>query len=73
MPIEVERKEDIRKAFLEYAQKHDMPDINTMSYYSRQFLPEESFLLKREVLDELIESGIMVARNGKWIIQGKFL
>ena len=66
MDPEEQRKQEIRKVFLEYAQKNEMPDINTMSYYSRQFLPEESFFLKREVINELRESGVMVSRNGKW-------
>jgi hypothetical protein len=69
MPTEEERKQKIRKAFFQYAQENDMPDINTMSYYSRQFLPDESFFMKRQVLNELIESGIMVSRNGKWLIK----
>jgi len=69
MVAEEERKENIRKAFFQYAQSHEMPDINTMSFYARQFLPEESFLLKRDVLNELIELGFMVVRNGKWIIK----
>jgi len=45
MLTEEERKENIKKAFLEYAQEHELPDINTMSFYARQFLPDESFLL----------------------------
>jgi len=69
MPTEEERKEIIKKAFLEYAKEHELPDINTMSFYARQFLPEESFFLKRQVLNELIESGVMVSRNGKWLIK----
>ena len=69
MPTEEERKENIRKAFFQYAHEHELPDVNTMSYYSRQFLPDESFFLKREVLNELIESGIMVSRKGKWLIK----
>lgn len=69
MVAEEEIKEKIRKAFLEYAQSHEMPDVNTPSYYSRQFLPEESFFLKIEVLNELKESGIMISRNGRWILK----
>jgi len=71
MPTEEERKENIKKAFFQYAQSHEMPDINTMSFYARQFLPEEAFFLKRQVLNELIESGVMVSRNGKWLIKKK--
>ena len=69
MPTEEERKQIIKLAFLEYAQEHELPDVNTMSFYSRQFLPDESFFLKREVFNELIESGVMISRNGKWIIK----
>lgn len=68
MPTEEERKQIIKLSFLEYTQEHELPDVNTMSFYSRQFLPDESFFLKREVLNELIESGIMISKNGKWII-----
>ena len=42
---------------------------HTTSFYAMQFLPEEYFFLKRPVLTELIESGIMISRNGKWIIK----
>jgi len=44
-----------------------------MSFYARQFLPEESFFLKRDVLNELIEAGVMVSRKGKWILKNGFL
>lgn len=69
MPTEEERKEKIKQAFLQYAHSHEMPDINTMSFYARQFLPDESFFLKRGVLNELIGSGVMISINGKWIIR----
>lgn len=44
MPTEEERKEKIKQAFFQYAQEHELPNINTPSYYARQFLPDESFL-----------------------------
>jgi len=69
MPTEEERKQIIKLAFLEYAQEHELPDINTMSFYARQFLPAESFFLKRQVLSELIESRVMISGNGKWIFK----
>jgi len=72
MDPEEQRKQKIKLAFLEYAQEHELPDVNTMSFYSRQFLPDESFLLKRQVLNELIESGVMISGNGKWIIKSRF-
>ena len=73
MPTEEERKQIIKLAFLEYAQEHELPDINTMSFYARQFLPDESFFLKRQVLSELIESRVMISGNGKWIFKSRFL
>jgi len=69
MDPEDQQKQKIKLAFLEYAHEHELPNVNTMSYYSRQFLPEESFFLKRDVLNELIESGVMISRNGKWILK----
>jgi len=71
MDTEEELKENIKKAFLEYEQGHELPAINTMSFYSRQFLPEESFLLKRQILNELIETGVIISRDGKYIIKIK--
>lgn len=69
MDTEKERKENIKKVFLEYARKNELSALNTTSYYARQFLPEESFFLKREVINDLINSGIMVPENGKYIIK----
>ena len=69
MPTEEERKQIIKLAFLEYAHEHELPDINTMSFYARQFLSDESFFLKRQVLNELIESRVMISGNGKWIFK----
>lgn len=69
MNTEEQRKEEIKKAFFEYAKENELSEFNTISYYARQFLPDESFFLKRQVINELIDSGILVIENEKYVIQ----
>lgn len=69
MDPEEQRKEEIKRAFLEYAKNNELSAFNTISYYARQFLPEESFFLKRQVINELIDSGVLVIENEKYVIK----
>jgi hypothetical protein len=43
--------------------------IDTPGYFARQILPDESFFLKANVVQDLIDSGVMVIRGEKWIIK----
>jgi hypothetical protein len=69
MTSEEERKGEIQKAFFEYSAHNTLSAFDTPSYFARQILPEESFILKASVLTDLIESGVMVMRGEKWIIK----
>jgi hypothetical protein len=46
MVTEEERKEEIKKAFFEYAAHNTLSAFNTPGYYARRILPGESFFLK---------------------------
>ena len=71
MITEEEKIQEIRQAFFEYAKENELSEFNTISYFARQFLPEESFFLKKQVINELIESGIMVSDNEKYFIKNE--
>jgi hypothetical protein len=67
MATEEERKEEIKKAFFEYATHNTFSAFDTLGYFARQILPDESFFLKVNVINDLIESDIMVMRGERWI------
>lgn len=69
MATEEEKKEEIKKAFFEYAAHNTLSAFATPSYCAKQILPDESFFLKAKVIDDLIESGIMVIREDRWVIK----
>lgn len=69
MATEEERKESVKKAFFEYAEYNTLSAFDTPGFFARQFLLEESFFLKANVISDLIESGVMVMRGEKWIIK----
>ena len=69
MTTEEERKEEIKKAFCEYAAHNTLSAFDTPGYFARQILLEESFFFKANVIQELIESGVMVMRGERWIIK----
>ena len=69
MAIDEERKQEIKKAFLEYAAHNTLSAFDTPGYFARQILPEESFFLKANWINDFIESGIMVIFNRKWVIR----
>jgi len=69
MRTEEEKVEKIKQAFFEYAKENELSAFDTSNYFARQILPEESFYLRRSVIENLIESGDMVADNGKWVIK----
>jgi len=57
MATEEERKEEIKKAFFEYAAQNTLSAFDTPGYFARQILPDESFFLKANVIQDLIVSG----------------
>ncbi len=69
MTTGTEKVERIKQAFFEYAKENELSAFDTSSYFARQILPDESFILRRKVIEDLIESGNMVADIGKWIIK----
>lgn len=69
MATEEERKEEIKKAFFEYATHNTLSAVDTPGYFARQILPEESFFLKATVIQDLIDAGVIVMRSDKWIIK----
>jgi hypothetical protein len=69
MATEEERKEEIKKAFFEYTAHNTLSAFDTPGYFARQILPDESFLLKANVISSLTESEVMVMRGEKWIIK----
>ena len=68
MATEEERKEEVKKVFFEYAAHNTLSAFDTPGYFARQILPYESFFLKADVISKLIDSGVMVIRGEKWII-----
>ena len=69
MASQEERKEEVKKAFFEYAAHNQLSAFDTPGYFARQILPEESFFFKADVIQDLIESGVMVIRGERWIIK----
>jgi len=69
MATEEKRKEEIKKAFFEYAKHDELSAVDTPGYFARRILPDESFFLKANVITDLMESGVMVIRGDKWIIK----
>lgn len=69
MATEDERKEEIKKAFFEYATHNTLSAFDTPGYFARQILPDEDFFFKANVIQDLIESGVMVMRGERWIIK----
>jgi hypothetical protein len=69
MATEEERKQAVKKAFLEYAKDHELFAVETPGYYARLILPDEHFFFKANVIANMIESGEMVVRGEKWIIK----
>jgi hypothetical protein len=69
MVTEEERKEEVKKAFFEYAAHNMLSVFDTPGYFARQILPQESFFMKANVIQDLIDSGVMVIRGEKWIIK----
>jgi uncharacterized protein affecting Mg2+/Co2+ transport len=68
MAAEEERILKIKKAFLEYAKRNELSAFVTPYYLAKQFLPEESLFLKMEVIQNLINVGIVKIIKEKWII-----
>ena len=69
MKTEEERKEEINKAFFEYAAHNELSAFDTAGYFARQILPDETFFLKANVIQGLIDSGVMVMFGEKWILK----
>ena len=69
MVTEEERKEEIKKAFFEYAAHNTLLACDTPGYFARQILPEESFFFKANVIADLIESKVMVIGGDRWFIK----
>jgi hypothetical protein len=58
----------IKKAFLEYAKRNELSAFSTPYFLAKQFLPEESLFLKMEVIQKLIDAGIVKIIKDKWVI-----
>jgi hypothetical protein len=69
MATEEERKEEIKKAFFEYATHNTLSAFDTPGFFARQILPHESFSLRANVIYDLIESEVMIRVGDKWIIK----
>jgi len=54
MITEEEKVEKIKQSFFEYAKEHELSAFDTSNYFARQIIPDESFFLKRTVIDDLI-------------------
>lgn len=68
MSTEEKRVQEIKKAFFEYAKHNELLAVDTPGYFARQILPDESFFLKANAIQDLIDSGVMIMRGEKWII-----
>jgi hypothetical protein len=62
-------EEEIRKAFFEYAAHNELLAIYTPGFYARQILPDASFYAKANVIQDLIDNGIMVIRGDRCFIK----
>jgi hypothetical protein len=58
----------IKIAFLQYAKKNELSAFSTPYYLAKQILPEESLFLKMEIIQNLIDAGIIKIIKDKWII-----
>lgn len=72
MTTDDEKIQEIKQAFFEYAKQNELSAFDTSNYFVKQIIPDdlnESFFLWKSVIDDLIDSGIMVRDNGKWVIK----
>jgi hypothetical protein len=63
MATEKEKVEKIKQVFFEYARENELSAFDTSSYFARQILPDESFVLRRKVIENPIELGALLAVN----------
>jgi hypothetical protein len=68
METEDTRAQEIRKAFLQYAKENELSAFNTPYYLAKQFFPDDSLFLKMQIIQDLIDSGILKMIKEKWII-----
>jgi hypothetical protein len=62
-------EDEIKKAFFEYAAHNELLAIDTPGYFAKQILPDASFYKKANVIQDLIDNGIMVIKGDKWFIR----
>ena len=67
--FEEEKVQEIKKALFEYAAHNTFSAFDILGYFARQILPEESFFLKAETIQDLIISEVVVMDNLKWVIK----
>ena len=61
--------QEIKQAFFEYVEDKIFAVFVTPSFFAKQILPNESFLLKKKIINDLIVSGILIKGNETWIIK----
>jgi hypothetical protein len=69
-PRKPERKvQEIKTAFSEYTTQNTLLVFDTPGYFARRFLPDVFFFLKVNVIQDLIEAGVMAVICERWIIK----
>lgn len=67
--MDAKKVQEIRQAFFEYAKNNVLSVFVTPNCFAKQILPNESFLLKKKVINDLIVSGILIKFNETWILK----
>jgi hypothetical protein len=65
------KAQEIKKAFFEYAKHNELSAFDTPCYFTRQILPDESFFLKAKVIEDLMESKVMVMRGKNGLLKNE--
>jgi hypothetical protein len=61
--------QEIKQAFFEYVEDKIFPVFITPNFFAKQILPNESLLLKKKIINDLIVSGILIKGNETWVIK----
>lgn len=67
--MDAKKVHEIRQAFFEYAKDKVFSAFVTPNFFAKQILPDESFLLKKKVINDLIVLKILIKANETWIIK----
>ena len=67
--MDAKKVQEIRQAFFKYANDKVFLASVTSNFFAKHILPDESFFLKKKVIDDLIVLKILIKVNETWVIK----